>query len=250
MAAVSAGGGAGRGRPRVDVRIGPRGRALRVDGTLASWYVPGRVTTGSVWDAIGAPLLLLPSGRRRSVLILGLGGGSAARVVRALAPTARIVGVERNREVLAAARRWFDLDALGVEIVCDDAERVLERERRRFDAVLDDVFVGPARAVRKPDWLARSGLAAAARRLRRGGILVSNTLDETGAVRRELFRLFAAVLRVDVDGYDNRILVGAPAGSSARGLRAAVSADALLSPALARLSFRTLCSGGRSRAVR
>ena len=95
---------------RVEVKVGRRGRALRINGTFASWYEPGRASTGSVWDALAAPLLLLPPARRRSVLILGLGGGSAARVVRALAPRAEIVGVEFDADVVRAAREHFDLE--------------------------------------------------------------------------------------------------------------------------------------------
>src|SRR5690606_16904976 len=102
-----------------------------VDGTFASFWQPGRAATGSVWDALVAPLLLLPPARRRRVLILGLGGGSAARLVRAIAPSAQVVGVELDPAVIDAARRHFELDALGVEVVLDDARRVLERERRR-----------------------------------------------------------------------------------------------------------------------
>ena len=76
---------------RVRVESSRRGRSLRIDGTFASFYDPERVTTGSVWDALVAPLLWLPPPKRRSVLILGLGGGSAARLVRNVAPRARIV---------------------------------------------------------------------------------------------------------------------------------------------------------------
>ena len=234
-------------RPRVDVRIGPRGRKLLVEGTFASWYVPGKLTTGSVWDAIALPLLLLPPHRRRSVLLLGLGGGSAARVVRALAPRAHIVGVERDPEVLRAARRWFDLDALGIEVVCEDARRALSRGRRRFDAVLDDVFVGSGQRVRKPDWLPQAGIAAAARRVAPGGILVSNTLDESAAVARELARHFPSALKIEVSGYDNRILVGAFSGATATGLRSAATVHPVTAPVVSRFSFRTLPAGAPRR---
>ena len=94
-------------------------RELHVDGTFASCYEPGRVTTGSVWDALAAGLAALPSRRRRSVLLLGLGGGSAARVVRALAPRAQIVGVEIDPSVVRLARHWFDLDELAPLFVPD-----------------------------------------------------------------------------------------------------------------------------------
>ena len=87
---------AGAPRPtRVEVRHTRKGRALRINGTFASWYQPGAAATGSVWDALVAPMLLLPSSRRTRVLILGLGGGSAARLVRALAPSARTTSLLR-----------------------------------------------------------------------------------------------------------------------------------------------------------
>ncbi|HVH17300.1 MAG TPA: fused MFS/spermidine synthase [Myxococcota bacterium] len=223
---------------RVEVREGRNGRALRVDGTFASWYVPGRAHTGSVWDALAAPLCWLPPTRRRAVLVLGLGAGSAARLVRALAPRARIVGVERSAEVLRAARRHFDLDALGVEIVHADAREYLAESRAHFDIVIEDLFVGTARTVRKPDWVLASGLAAAARRLSRGGILVANSIDEAPAVARALSG-FPARVELRIEGWDNRVVVGGPAGLDARGLRDAVSASPVLASSLRRLSFRS-----------
>jgi spermidine synthase len=224
----------------VRVRRRGRGRSLEVDGAWASFYQPGRASTGSVWDALAAPLLLLPPGRRRSVLILGLGGGSAARLIRALAPRARIVGVELDPAVVEAARRWFDLDRLGVELVLGDALAFLRRSRRTFDAVIDDVFVGRGRGVRKPDWLPAPGLGLASRRVAPGGLLLSNALDEAPAAERALRWLFPRVLRLAVEGYDNRILVGGPGPLSARALRAAAAAHPLLRPVLCRLSVRSL----------
>jgi len=225
---------------RVEVKVGRRGRALRINGTFASWYEPGRASTGSVWDALAAPLLLLPPARRRSVLILGLGGGSAARVVRALAPRAEIVGVEFDTDVVRAAREHFDLDEVGVRLVRGDARRYLGRTRRQFDAILEDVFVGNARTIRKPDWLPTPGLARAARCVSRGGILASNTIDETAAVAAEMRRLFPTTLSIDIEEYDNRIVVGGPSVISGRLLRSAVANDRVLSPTMSRLRFRRL----------
>jgi spermidine synthase len=222
------------------VQRGRRGRALRIDGTTASRYVPGSPLTGPVWDALALPLLLLPPPRRRSVLVLGLGGGSAARVARCIAPRARIVGIERSAEVLRAARRWFDLDALDLEVVRTDARAYLATTRRRFDAILEDIFVGSARAVHKPEWLPEPGLARAARRLRRGGLLVSNAIDEAPAVARAMRTLFPGALRIDIEDYDNRIVVGGPGVVSARALRAAAAAHPVLHAVLGCLSFRTL----------
>lgn len=215
-------------------------RELHVDGTFASYYEPGRVTTGSVWDALAAGVAALSPRRRRSVLLLGLGGGSAARVVRALAPRARIVGVEIDRSVVRLAQRWFDLEALGIEVVVDDARAYLDRCPLRFDAVLEDVFIGTGRNAVKPDWLPRPGLASAARRLARGGILASNALDEAPAVSETMLDLFRHVVRIQVHDYDNQIFVGCARDLTGRGVRSAVAATRLLKETLPQLSFRSL----------
>lgn len=233
-------GAGGSARRQVRVVEGAGGRTLRVGGSFASWYRPGQSATGSVWDALAAPLLALPAARRRRVLILGLGGGSAARLVRAIAPAARIVGVEYSAEVLRAARRHFDLDAIGVEVVQGDAHDYLRRSRGRFDCVIEDVFVGGARALHKPPWLPEAGLRLAARRLAAGGLLVSNTLDEHRAVRECLQTLLPGLLCIHVRDYDNRILVAGPASLDARGLRRALAREPALGPALARFSIRRL----------
>jgi len=224
---------------RVEVRAGRQGLSLRVDGTFASWYAPGRMLTGSVWDALAAPPCWLPPARRRDVLVLGLGGGSAARLVRALAPLARIVGVEWSAEVLRAARRHMGLDALGIEAVRADARDYLASSRCRFDAVIEDVFVGSARSVRKPEWMLEGGLAAAARRVRRGGLLVVNSIDETAAVARALARAgLPARLELRVEGWDNRVLVASSRALDAGTLRRRIRQSPVLAPALRRLSVR------------
>ncbi|MBW2230429.1 MAG: hypothetical protein JRH17_08575 [Deltaproteobacteria bacterium] len=223
---------------RVRVQSGPHGRELIVDETLASLFPAEGIATGCVWDAIAAPVLALPPERRRRFLLLGLAGGSAARIVRALAPGAEIVAVEVDRDVVRAARRHFELDALDLELIVDDALAVLRRERRRFDAVLEDVFIGYGDDVHKPDWIPHPGLDLAARRVRDGGLLVSNTLDETRQVAKALATHFPRTLCIDVDEYDNRVLVAGPKSLEARALRAAVAREASLSGSLRVLRFR------------
>jgi len=232
----------GRSRPisRIEVRESIRGRELCVDGTFASLFRPGRVTTGSVWDALAAPLLSLPLGRRRSVLLLGLGAGSAAPLARPLLPGARIVGVERDPEVIRVAREHFGLNALALEVVLADARRFLVEGRSRFDAVLEDVFVGRGASVRKPGWLPEPGLALAARRLSPGGLLATNSLDEGASAARLIRAQLGRPISIEVADYDNRILAAGPVGLSARSLRAAVAAHPILGATLPQLRFRTL----------
>jgi len=154
------------------------------------------------------------------------------------APKARITGVEIDAGVVRAARRWFDLDGLGVEVVKGDAQRYLERTRRRFDVILDDIFIGNRRNLRKPDWMPDTGLALAAGRLRPGGILVSNAIDEVALVAREMRRLFASTLQIAIEDYDNRVVVGAAFPLSGRTLRAALTNNPTLAATARRFKIR------------
>lgn len=224
---------------RVVVRRGQHGLELRVDGTLASRLHEG-VLTGCVWDALAAPLVLLPPERRRRVLVLGLGGGSAARLARALAPGARIVGVEIDPEVLAAARASFGLDELGVETVLDDARGFLARERDRYDLVIEDVFEGDARSVRKPAWMLDDGLRQARTLVAAGGVLASNTIHETGRVVRALRLPGRPLVTIGVRSYWNRVVVAGSPVTTGRELRRLVAAEPPFRGARLGLEFRTV----------
>jgi precorrin-6B methylase 2 len=228
---------AGARRPTVEVRQGRGGLELRVEGTLASVYRRGRSLTGPVWWALAAPVLLLAR-RRRRVLLLGLAAGSVARALRALDPGAEIVGVERDRDVLRAARRHFDLDALRVEVVTGDALAYLRDTPRRFDMVVEDLFVGPSRGVHKPEWLAGEGYRLIGRRLRPGGIVVSNTIHETGAIVRACRPLGGTILSLDVRGHWNRIVVCGRALPPPRQLRQRLRESGLPAAALRSLAVR------------
>lgn len=240
-------------RPRVYVEEARGRRTLRVDGTYASVSVADRIATGSVWDALAAPILALPPERRRSVLILGLGGGTVARLARALAPRARIVGVEIDPAVIDAARQHFGLDTLGVETVQADAQAFLTSNRRQYDAVIEDVFVGAGRGVRKPDWLPVPGLDLAARRLAPEGVLVTNVIDEAPVAAGALLARFGRCTRITIDGYDNVIIAvtaGAGPGLAPRSLRAALAADPVLAPTLRKLRLRVLAATPPGNAAR
>jgi spermidine synthase len=218
--------------------VGP-GLELRVDGTLASVHRPGRGLTGIVWWTLAAPLLLLPpraAGRR--VLLLGLAAGSVAQALRALDPGAPLVGVEYDDEVLRAGREHFGLDGLGVEIVRDDALAYLRRERRLFDLVVEDLFVGPSRSVRKPEWLVGEGYPLIGRRLRPGGLLVANTIHETAEIVGAAHAAAGRVTTLDVRDYHNTIVVAGRELPSPRSIRTAMAERAELRGLLPRLEIR------------
>lgn len=240
-------GGRGRAeRPRLRVDDDGETRTLVVDETFASFYRPGVVATHCVWDAIAAPLLWLPPKRRRRVLVLGLGGGSVARLARALAPEAVIHGVELDAGVIRLARRHLDLDALDVSVDVADARGWVAartapdaKPTPRYDAILEDVFVGEGDAVHKPDWIPSPLHDQAFRLLAPGGVFVSNTLDEHARVARTLRARFSSVVEILTEDYDNRVLAAGPQGLTGAALRSRVEASPVLAESLAVLRFRT-----------
>lgn len=217
-------------------------RSLVVDDTFASFYRPGVVATHCVWDAIAAPILWRTPKRRRRILCLGLGGGSVARIARALAPDAEIRGVELDREVVRLARAHLDLDRLGVEVEIADARRWLETAdpaSGRYDVILEDVFIGRGDDVHKPDWIPEPAHERAADLLAPGGLLISNTLDEHARVARGLRKRFPALVEITVEDYDNRVLVAGPEGLTGAALRERVAASPILAESLGILRFRS-----------
>jgi spermidine synthase len=215
------------------------GLQLRVNGTLASFQREGRDVTGPVWWALAAPIVLLsPRRRPPRVLLLGLGAGSVARALRILDPAAEVVGVERDRTILKLARRHFGLGRVGVEVVVDDVFRYLRRERRRFDLILEDVFVGPLRTVHKPEGLLDEAYPLIGRRLRRGGLVVSNTIHESPAVARAMRAFGPRVVSIDVRRHWNRIVIGGRDVPPPREVRRRLARQPPLARVLSRLNVR------------
>ena len=194
-------------RPRVEIRRVRGGLELRIDGTQASVHRPGGALTGVVWWALASPILLLPRTRPRRVLLLGLAAGSVGRAVRALDPGAEIVGVELDREVVRLARRHFDLDRLGIELVVGDALEFLRRDRRRFDLIVEDLFVGPRAPSASP-----IGCSARATGSSAGGSALAATSSRTPSTRcrrvvRAMRPIGGRVVSLDVRGHWNRVTV-------------------------------------------
>jgi spermidine synthase len=173
------------------------------------------------------------------VLVLGFAGGSVARVARALAPQATIVGVEKDREVLAVARRDLAIDELGVELVVDDAVAFLRYERRTFDAIVEDVIIGSVRSVRRPAHLLEH-YQLLAHRVARGGVLVANTIHDTPTVARLLARHPGTLVSLGVKDYYNHVLALGPAGLRATELRRTLRASPILKGSLPAFNIRTL----------
>jgi spermidine synthase len=132
-----------------EVRLGEdSGRAaLLVDGVVQSISPEDSLVEGGYWAA------MVPDERPRSALILGLGGGTLARLLQARWGETRIVGVDDDAAILAIANAAGWLPRSGVEVIRADAFDYVYTCSQRFDYVAVDLFRGDrlaARAFGKP----------------------------------------------------------------------------------------------------
>jgi predicted membrane-bound spermidine synthase len=224
---------------------------MDVEGaTFATWH-PRLRMTGYSWDALAAACLLRAGGPPRSVLMLGLAGGTVARQLRALAPEAAITGVDIDAEVVNLARRHMALDELRIEVVISDADRFLSETERRFDVILDDLFLsGPTDVTRAREPIG-SRLDLVKDRLTPGGIVATNLItDGVGPhqvlrkhVRRAFSEAFPRVRVVEPLHGLNEILVGGEQSLPGRALRR-------FAPRLEQPYDQTLFNGIRVRLLR
>ena len=142
---------------------------------------------------IAAGALLGPQDRPRSVLMLGLAGGTAFRVLRHLLPDCRLTAIDIDQEIIGIAREHMDLDALNIEIIIGDAYPWLERNRRTFDVVIDDIYLAGKTDVFRPRAWDALLLDNLRRALAPRGVLAVNLV--TGAGHRTIQSLTRRVLR-------------------------------------------------------
>ncbi|WP_129647131.1 spermidine synthase [Peristeroidobacter agariperforans] len=116
----------------------------------------------------------------KSVLIIGLGGGTIPRALHELAPQARIDVVEIDPAVVKVARRYFDLgdnSALNV-IEADGRVQVKKalREQRSYDLIMLDAF---DHEYIPEHLLTREFLQEVKALLAPGGVLAANTFSSS-----------------------------------------------------------------------
>lgn len=75
-------------------------------------------------------------------LILGVGGGTVARVVKAKYPSCKIIGVEIDPQMKMAAKEFFDVGKIdGFQLIIDDACKWVDKNKTKFDLIIIDLFI-------------------------------------------------------------------------------------------------------------
>lgn len=147
--------------------------------------------------------------------------------------------------MIRLAKRHLGLKNLDIELVVDDALRYLTRERRKFDLIVEDLFIGRSQSVRKPPGLLDEGYRLIAKRLRPGGFVSSNTIHEGPAVARAMQPL-GNLLSLEVRGHWNRILVCGRRVPGASELRRLLEAHGGFDRILPQLSVRSRTTASKT----
>jgi spermidine synthase len=147
--------------------------------------------------------------RRRSALVIGLGGGTFPMLLRRSHPAMTLDVVELDPLVRKVARRYFGFVEDGrLRVHIADGARFMRLTRQRWDIVFLDAYGAGG----IPEPLATDDFfAALARSLRAGGLAVANIADGKQAREREIIarfaRAFPACLHLHTPQSDNVIAI-------------------------------------------
>ena len=186
---------------------------FRVAGAVHAFHHRHSFLTGLVWDMLAASALLGKREEPRSLLMLGLAGGTTLRILRHLLPSCRFTALDIDGEMVRLARRHMALDATGVEVIVDDAYSWLRTNHRTFDVVMDDIYLAGRTDVFRAKTMNRPMLADLRRAMAPGGVLAVNLVTGPGhrtmqsATRRILLASFAEVRTVKSPAAMNEVLV-------------------------------------------
>ena len=83
--------------------------------------------------------------KRKNCLILGLGGGSAAKLIHRYWPESKITAVDIDKVIVNLGRKYLALSELNLDIYIKDAEKFIAGEikkKKKYDLILIDMYVG------------------------------------------------------------------------------------------------------------
>ncbi|MGD2119876.1 MAG: class I SAM-dependent methyltransferase [Chromatiales bacterium] len=122
-------------------------------------------------QAMMLALLLQPD--TSSALLLGLGGGSLARALRAVRLQLQIHAVEYRQAVIDVARDFFALhDDRYLQLHCDDAQHYVNSDARQYDLLFADLYLADSVHQAQQD---AGFLSACRQRLSDHGVLLMNS---------------------------------------------------------------------------
>ena len=205
---------------RIAVWKSPLATEFRVAGAIHASYHRKRFLTGLAWDLLAASAMLRPAGKPASILMLGVAGGTALRTLRHLLPEVSLTGIDLDAEFIDLAEKEMHLAETGAEIVIADAYEWVKKNKRRFDVIIDDLYLAGAEDVFRADTCDADWLGLLKGSLAPGGILALNLVTGPGhrakqsATRKNLAARFPCIRALTTEESLNEILVAGDAVAS------------------------------------
>jgi len=148
----------------------------------------------------------------KSVAILGLAGGTAARqYTAAYGPQVEITGVEIDPDIIDVAHRYFHLDEPNVHPVASDARYWLDTQAGRYDVIIMDAYRQPYIPFHLTT---REFFSEVRSHLSPGGVAVVNagrTATDyrlVDAIASTMAAVYPSVFLVDVPEFANTLVYG------------------------------------------
>ncbi len=202
---------------------------FRVAGAIHASFHKKRFLTGLAWDLIAAAALLTPGEPPRSILMLGVAGGTALRTLRHLLPDVCLTGVDLDEELIELAGREMELKQTDARIIIADAYEWMQNNNRSFEIIIDDLYLAGEDDVFRATRCDRDWLQLLSRSLAPGGILALNLVTGKGhrakqtATRRNLLQLFPSVVTLRTEESMNEVLIAGEKIESVKRLAAHTS---------------------------
>lgn len=218
---------------------------LYTDKVLHSQYNHKSKLTGSVWDLLFLPALVLPAGKNIRVLVLGVGGGSVLKMLNEYFSCSHICGVELNPLHIKFAQDYFDVTGSEFDLIEADAIDFVKQYRgEKFDLIIDDLFYeddGEPVKVASPDntWL--MNLYAI---LKPGGVVAMNFVGRKAALSAAPLHdefvagLLPNALHFTTPYYDNHVLAFSTSDMSSGLIRKCIADHPELSKKRALFRYR------------
>lgn len=149
-------------------------RRLRIDGYTQSVSLDNRLKSNGYWDEfVSLTEELRP--HPQSLLVLGMGAGTAIALFGYRFPEIKMVGVEIDPVVIEASNEMFDFEDLNFKQVIEDAYTVLDSSLKgeQFDLIIIDTYLGG-------DWVPKfeekDYLTKVKSALNKNGLVMSNRI--------------------------------------------------------------------------
>jgi spermidine synthase len=123
-------------------------KVIRTLGFGTYIQAEGLTQSGGIVEVIWRSTMCKVKGKGQEVkdcLILGLGGGTVAKLIRKNWPEAKIIGIDIDPTMIELGKKYLRLDQINVETKIGDAleeSKRLKVKGERFDLVIVDLYQG------------------------------------------------------------------------------------------------------------